>query len=347
MPEKLDSAETSEPFVSFFGEPLFLYASIFFLPVHFFVGFPALFGLKGEIWRFLYDDASNPVAYVILFGVYAPFISVVVSRLYTLAHAAEPAPRGVGQTVFVLSLLASIAPALLLLDCRPQLAKAAKQDRLAAQFERAVFDGDAATALKIAEEAAPVGDDMSRRLDYRLRGIAFELNGEYEKSLDVYRARRDSPSLEARALYRANRAAEAFDAYCYFADLTLLRVGEARVKLENKEKSRYSVPGVVCEAPTAEETLEQERKILFEAAKRRVLFFNGGNRRSPLEPFADYAEFLRFIEAEFAKTDDPLEYKNAVQFWRDVENVPLTDALDKPRRVEDDYTFLSDVSLVL
>ncbi len=168
--------------------------------------------------------------------------------------------------------------------------------RLYADFERAVLDGNADAATKFAQE-------MEARKNYSLlypgvsstnaRGIALELNGELDASLDVYKTCAfRSVSRPARVYYRLGRRADAFAAYCRLADEAL--------------------------------KFNDDRAVALEAAKRRVLFFEGGDKRSPLEPFADYSEFLRFIEEEFAKTADPTPFENAVQFWRDAAEIDVS-----------------------
>ncbi len=317
QPAETAPATRFERFVRFWSRPQITTVAAVLAAIHFVPGRAPLAFAWG-MSQTTFAEAPLLASGTILCFYVAPFLAVVFSLLYTICGRGA-FNRFLGAAVCVFALYASVWPARGV--CRHFEQNQA--NRLYERFERAVYAADAPEAERIAEKIAELPNRILPLKSKNLyRAALDELNGDDEAAASRYWGLQgDADSLEARARYRLGQNAEAFAAYCRFA-----------------EKSAPA-SGVAAKS-------EGLRNRALEIAKRRVLFFNGENERSPLESFADYAEFLRFIETEFAKTDDPAKYEKAVQFWRDAEKIDVSAPfehgsdyfrkLKKPRLLTDD-----------
>lgn len=55
-----------------------------------------------------------------------------------------------------------------------------------------------------------------------------------------------------------------------------------------------------------------------ETATSTILLLGYGEKDRVLSPFAEYAEFLTFMEAEFKAQGEPAEYAEATEFFRSI-----------------------------
>ena len=169
-------------------------------------------------------------------------------------------------------------------------------ERQYVKFAQAVQNRDKAKALSLANGIGGFkGVPYNPGSKYICLGIAYELNGEYEKSLRQYQIIDvGAYSFCARVYYKQERYADAFNAYCQLAELAICQYENA-VKL-------YSV------------TPEQAKAACRGLIKRRVLFFNE-DQNSPV--FNGYGSFLDWLNRQYEQTEEPEKYERAVQFLRD------------------------------
>ncbi len=305
LPAETAPATRAARFARFWSRPDILVFAIYFALLI----IPGLFLMFGWSTSMATFAEAPPYLKIWILGAIlcfyvGPFLAVVFSFLFTLCRS-EIRPRLLGAVVLVATLFAAALPFRSVCNEISHLRKL----RLYERFDRAVFAADGAEAQKIAEK---LDDYLRFRSSALYDGAARESSGDYSGALEVYKVLNDKAvSLQARTLYRLDRRADAFAAYCRFAE-------------------------------KAEPSNEALRPVALAAAKRRVLLYGDANERSPLDPFADYAEFLRFVKTEFAKTDDPAKYETAVQFWRDAEKIAPLAAIERPKLREDDALLLTD-----
>ena len=157
-------------------------------------------------------------------------------------------------------------------------------ERQYVKFAQAVQNRDKAKALSLANGIRGFkGVPYNPGSKYICLGIAYELNGEYEKSLRQYQI--------------IDVGAYSFCARVYYKELAICQYENA-VKL-------YSV------------TPEQAKDACRGLIKRRVLFFNE-DQNSPV--FNGYGSFLDWLNRQYEQTEAPEKYERAVQFLRDAES---------------------------
>jgi tetratricopeptide (TPR) repeat protein len=129
-------------------------------------------------------------------------------------------------------------------------------------------------------------------------GYAYELNGEYEKALEIHR-RFQSTSWDnfniSRVYYKLGRKEDAFKEYCHYADYGLLNYTD--LKSENTST----------------------RKLVLKSMYDQLMMTRGGDFIR-LAIFLDYDNFLNFMEEEYTKLGSPLEYEEAIQLFRAIKN---------------------------
>jgi len=142
-------------------------------------------------------------------------------------------------------------------------------------------------------------------------GYAYELNGEYERALEVYE---NYPSKYSsvcefqitRIKFKLNQREEAFRGYCQSADRCLEQNKELlsvqRLEHQRLEQQIWA--------------LEQRSRAL---GRIRYGFTMENDRFMRLSPFLEYRVFLDFMEEEYQKLCEPPEYAAAMELFRAID----------------------------
>ena len=172
------------------------------------------------------------------------------------------------------------------------------------KYSLAMKSGDGQSAVYWAEktiEYATKENRVSKNRTIEWLGYAWELNGEYDKALEVYeRCQADDYYLRCkltmeRIQFKLHQREEAFRGYCQYANTCL---------------EKYTEP------LKGEWWNERNRALGF--IRYPVTMEHDGNFMR-LSPFLEYRDFLDFMEEEYQKLGEPPEYAAAMELFRAID----------------------------
>jgi hypothetical protein len=179
------------------------------------------------------------------------------------------------------------------------------------KYHAAMKEGDGNQAVIWAKKMY----DIAHKEDYyeyeqneKYIGYAYELNGEYEKALEVHQ-KFQSISWDnldiPRIYYKLGRKEDAFKEYCHYAKYELLNFND--LKNKNADKNLML-------------------KYMY-----NQLIMNHGVDFMRLAIFLDYDDFLNFMKEEYAKLGSPPEYEEAMQLFRAIKNEIIEENIPRSR----------------
>jgi tetratricopeptide (TPR) repeat protein len=159
-------------------------------------------------------------------------------------------------------------------------------------------DGNGEEAVYWSKKLLEIAKTRSGTSNHDFTGYALELNGEYDKALDVFENHISNKRCEFnidRVKYKLGRKEEAFQGYCEYADHCLIqdqeRLNDQRLEQRILALGKIRYP------------ITMERDGLF----------------MRLSPFLDYKDFLDFMEEEYQKLGEPQEYAAAMELFRAID----------------------------
>jgi tetratricopeptide (TPR) repeat protein len=140
-------------------------------------------------------------------------------------------------------------------------------------------------------------------------GYAYELNGKIKEALEIHR-KFQSISWDnfntPRVYYKLGRKEDAFKEYCRYADYGLLNYTDLKSKNPNTRR-------------------------LVLVSMRDQIIMNRGVDFMRLTAFANYDNFLNFMEEEYIKLNLPPEYEEAMQLFRAIKNEIIEENIPRSR----------------